>query len=263
MKKYILVLVVLMVMLSVLFTGCSGDKSMKQIEKDGKFVVGLDDSFPPMGFRSDSGEIIGFDIDLAKEAAKRMGVEVEFKPVDWDGVILSLTSGDIDVIWNGLTITQERKEKIGFSKPYLNNRQIIIVSADSEIATKADLAEKNVGVQMGSSGDEAINAEKEVMDTFKDLIKFSNYTEALLDLNNGGVEAVVMDEIVGRYYIEKNPGDYKILEENFGEEQYGVGYRKEDKAFGEELDKVLDEMKKDGTTKKISEEWFGEDIVVK
>ncbi|MFO7730520.1 MAG: transporter substrate-binding domain-containing protein, partial [Spirochaetia bacterium] len=120
----------------------SDQTTLAKIEEQGSFVLGLDDSFPPMGFRGESGDIVGFDIDLGREVAKRMGVELELRPVDWDGVILSLNKGDIDMIWNGMTITESRQEKIDFSKPYLANRQIIIVADDAALSTKADLAGK-------------------------------------------------------------------------------------------------------------------------
>lgn len=273
MKKF-LALILVLVMVSAVFAGCSQkeepveqeaavDASLDAVIEKGEFVLGLDDSFPPMGFRDDKGEIVGFDIDLAKEVAARMGVELVLKPVDWDGIALSLNNGDIDVIWNGLTITDERKENMGFTKPYLNNRQIIIVRLDSEIASKSDLAEKVVGVQLGSSSDAALSDEPQVAETLKDVRKYSNNVEALLDLANEGTDAVVVDEIVGRYYIAKKPGMYKVLDDYFTDEEYGVGYRLEDKAFGAELDRILDEMKADGTADAISENWFGEAIVLK
>ncbi|HOV63007.1 MAG TPA: amino acid ABC transporter substrate-binding protein, partial [Spirochaetia bacterium] len=236
----------------------TADTSLAKIKEKGNFVLGLDDSFPPMGFRDDSGNIVGFDIDLAKEAAKRMGVDVVLKPVDWDGVLLSLKKGDIDVIWNGLTITESRKEQIAFSKPYLENRQIIVVKGDSSIQKKADLAGKTVGLQMGSSSEEALASDATTASSLKEVRKYSNNVEALLDLAAGRIDAVVVDEIVGRYYIAKKPGEYKVLSENFGTESYGVGIRKEDVSFRTELDRVLDEMKKDGTADEISRNWFGE-----
>jgi polar amino acid transport system substrate-binding protein len=250
-----------------LLFGCSGksdkDNSLKKVKSAGKFVVGLDDQFPPMGFRDESGNIVGFDIDLAKAAGKKLGVEVEFKPVDWDGVILSLNKGDIDVIWNGLTITEERKQKIAFSKPYLENHQIIVVKADSKIAAKADLSGKTVGLQLGSSSETALNADTATVGTLKGVRKYPNNVEALMDLSAGRVDAVVVDEIVGRYYIAKKPGEYKVLTDNFGTEAYGVGFRSSDAKFQEAIDKALDEMKADGTAAEISKTWFGEDILVK
>lgn len=229
----------------------------------GKFIVGLDDNFPPMGFRDDKGDIVGFDIDLAKEAAKRMDMQVEFKPVEWDGIIMSLNNKDIDVIWNGLTITDKRKEQIGFTKAYLENNQIIVVKEGSPIAKKSDLNKKTVGVQMGSSSEEALNNSSDLVKSLKEVRKFSDNTQALLDLKNGGLDAVVVDEVVGRYYISKKPGEYKVLEENLGGEEYGVGVRKTDKEFLEKLDKTINDMKADGTADKIAEKWFGKAIIKK
>ncbi len=240
----------------------SGQTTLEKIKEQGHFVLGLDDSFPPMGFRGESGDIVGFDIDLAKEVAARMGVELELRPVDWDGVILSLNKGDIDMIWNGMTITESRQKKIDFSKPYLANRQIVITAADSSIASKADLAGKTVGVQMGSSSEEAISGEPEVAESFDKLKKYADNVVALLDLKAGRVDAVVVDEIMGRYYIAKKPGEYKVLSEDFGREEYGIGFRQEDDAFRKKVDEILDEMRSDGAAAKISNEWFGENIVL-
>lgn len=249
----------------LLLSGCTSkekkDSSLSDIKKKGEIVIGLDDSFPPMGFRNESGEIVGVDIELAKEAAKRMGVKAVFKPVDWDGVILSLKNKDIDVIWNGLTITEDRKKQIGFTKAYMKNRQVIAVSEKSSISDKKALAGKIVGIQMGSSSEEALNSDANVVKSLKEVKKYSNNTEALMDLSAGRVDAVVLDEIVARYYLTKKPGTYKVLEDNFGEESYGVGLRQEDKSFLIELDKALDDMKKDGTSDKISKKWFNESII--
>ncbi|HHY91582.1 MAG TPA: amino acid ABC transporter substrate-binding protein [Clostridiales bacterium] len=279
MKKKLIFLLIGILLISLVAVGCgSGDTgqeeqgeqqeqqedlSLEEIKEKGKFVLGLDDSFPPMGFRDEKGEIVGFDIDLAREVAERMGVEVELKPIDWSANILSLNNKDIDVIWNGLTITESRKKEIEFSKPYLANRQIIITQAGSDIKTKADLAGKIVGVQLGSSAEEALNADTETAETLKEIMKYGNYTEALLDLKAGRVDAVVMDEVVGKYYISKKPGEYAIAEEDFGYEEYGIGFRKGDIAFRDEVNRILDEIIADGTAAEISKKWFGEDIVLK
>lgn len=270
MKKLWILLLVVVVSI-MLMAGCAsketsiqeGDKSLEEIKKNGKLVLGLDASFPPMGYTNENDEIDGFDIDLAKEVAKRMGVELELKPIEWSGKVLSLNNKDIDVIWNGLTITDERKEKIGFSKPYLKNRQIIVVNSDSSIETKADLAGKVVAVQLESSGQDALVADTETEKSLKEIRKFSNYIEALMDLKAERVDAVVIDEVVGRYYIAKKPGEYKVAKEDFGKEEYGIGFRKGDTSFINEVDRILDEMKSDGTAAVISKKWFDEDIVVK
>lgn len=225
-----------------------------------KIVVGLDDNFPPMGFRDDKNELVGFDIDLAREAAKRLGVEVEFKPIDWNAKEAELSGKRIDVLWNGLTITEQRKQQIAFTAPYLENHQIVVVAANSPIKTKADLAGKVVGVQEGSSAVDAIEKD-EAGKTFKELKKFGDNVAALMDLSTGRLDAIVLDEIVGRYYVAKKPGEYAVLDDNFGTEEYGVGVRKDDAELLAKLQKAMDEMKQDGAAARISTQWFGKDIV--
>lgn len=253
MKKWMAAMLAL-VFAGVLIAGCGGgDKK--------KIVVGLDDNFPPMGFRDDNNNITGFDVDMAKEASKRLGMEVEFKPIDWGSKEAELSGKRVDVLWNGLTITEKRRENILFTKAYMENHQIIVVAANSPVKTKADLAGRVVGAQEGSSSIDAIEKDAATLKSFKELKTFGDNVAALMDLTTGRLDAVVVDEIVGRYYIAKKPGEYAILTENFGSEEYGVGMRKEDTELLNKLQKALDEMKQDGTAAKISQQWFGEDIV--
>ncbi|QXL85744.1 amino acid ABC transporter substrate-binding protein [Comamonas sp. NLF-1-9] len=226
-----------------------------------KIVVGLDDNFPPMGFRDDKNELVGFDIDMAKEAAKRLGLEVSFKPIDWSAKEAELSGKRVDVLWNGLTITEERKQNIAFTAPYMENHQIIVVAADSGIKTKADLEGKVVGAQEGSSAVDAAKKDEAVFKSFKEFKTFGDNVTALMDLSAGRLQAVVVDEVVGRYYVAKKPDQYSVLDEHFGTEDYGVGLRKEDGELLAKLDKVLGDMKQDGAAAKISEQWFGKNIV--
>ena len=226
-----------------------------------KIVVGLDDNFPPMGFRDEKNELVGFDIDMAREAAKRMGVEAEFKPIDWSAKEAELSGKRVDALWNGLTITEERKAKIGFTAPYMENHQIIVVAAKSAINNKADMSGKVVGAQEGSSAVDAVKKDDAVFKSFKEFKTFGDNVTALMDLSAGRLEAVVVDEVVGRYYVAKKPDEYRVLEENFGTEEYGVGVRKDDAELLEKLNKAMGEMKADGTAAKIATQWFGKDII--
>ena len=226
-------------------------------------VVGLDDHFPPMGFRDEKNEIVGFDIDLAKEAAKRLGVQVTFKPIDWSAKEAELSGKRIDVLWNGLTITEERKANILFTKPYLENRQIVVVTGKSPIKTKAELKGKVVGVQDGSSAVDAVQKDEKAAKAIKELKKFADNVTALMDLSAGRLDAIVVDEVVGRYYIAKKAGEYRVLDEHFGTEDYGIGTRKDDTDLMSKIQKAMDDMKADGTAATISTKWFGKDIVKK
>ena len=226
-----------------------------------RIVVGLDDNFPPMGFRDDKNQLVGFDIDLAREAGKRLGIEVEFKPIDWNAKEAELSGKRVDVLWNGLTITEERKKNIAFTAPYMQNHQIVVVKADAAIKAKADLAGKVVGVQDGSSAVEAIEKDAATAQSFKQLKKYGDNVTALMDLSAGRVDAVVLDEVVGRYYSAKKPGEYAVLDEHFGTEDYGVGLRQDDAALRTRLDEVLTAMKGDGSGARIAEQWFGKNIL--
>ena len=264
--RKLLIAAVLVAASAFLFAGgaqeAEGDISLDYVMDNGVFVLGLDDSFPPMGFRDENGKIAGFDIDLAKEVCARMGVELKLQPIDWDAKILDLNSKDIDCIWNGLTITDERIEKITFSKPYIANRQIVIVQADSGIDIKTDLADKKVGLQLGSSAENAVMSDAATMESFAEMAKYQDNVQALMDLEVGRIDAVVVDEILGRYYISKKEGIFAVATDAFAEEQYGIGFRKGDLALAAEVDRIIDEMAADGTAGEISAKWFGEDVLL-
>ena len=252
MKKIVLWMMTLMLTL-VMVAGC-GDNKPK------KMVIGLDDNFAPMGFRNEKNEIVGYDIDLAKEASKRLNLEVEFKPIDWSAKEAELNGKRIDAIWNCFTITPEREKAVQFSKPYMDNRQILVVPTDSSIQTIADFDGKVLAVQDDSTGSGIIDNNVELKGKLKDYRKYPDFAAAFLDIDSGRVDVLVVDEVLARYYMTKTPGKYRVLEEDMGSEVVGVGFRKDDKEFGPKVDKVLDEMKKDGTMKKISEQWFGADV---
>lgn len=258
---------IILALLSIVISGCgANDKTVdawSTIEERGSIIVGLDDTFVPMGFRDNSGEFTGFDVEMAREAIKRIGTDIEFQPVDWNLKEQELDSGNIDMIWNGYSINDERKEKVNFTKPYLDNKQIIVALNESDINTKADLEGRIVATQNSSSSLAAIEAQGALPD-FKngEAILFDTYNEAFMDLEAKRVEAVVADAVLARYYMaERGEEKYKIASGDFGDEEYGVGLRKNDKTLLEKLNKALDEMKADGTAEAISIKWFGENII--
>ncbi len=234
------------------------DDSLERVKKAGKITIGLDDAYPPMSFRDDNNNLIGYDIDLSSEIGRRLGVEVEWIPSDWSGVILALTSGKFDMLMSGLSMTAERAKQIDFSPAYIMQGQVVIVKeGENSINTEDDLKGKVVGTQLGSTGEEA--AEK--LEGLKELKKYSKYTEAFLDLNNNRIDAIVVDEVVGRHYLTKRPNEFKV-QFSLVDEPVGIGFRKQDKALQEAVNKILKEMTEDGTTAEISKKWFGEDISV-
>lgn len=239
--------------------------SVSTLDKD-ELVIGLDDTFVPMGFKDESGKLVGFDVELADAVAKKMNKKIKFQPIDWSMKETELNNGNIDLIWNGYSITDERKEKVEFSKAYLNNTQVIVTLADSNIKSKADLAGKKVGAQTGSTAVDAVEADGDIIKGFDGgkLVTFDDNNSALMDLEAKRLDAIVVDEILARYYMKaRGQEKYQILDENFGKEQYGVGIRKGDTKFVEAFNKALDEVIADKTAGEISKKWFEQDIVIK
>lgn len=257
-----------MILTSILLVACGGNEETSSEEAtpdqndEDLLVIGVDDKFAPMGFRDEDNELVGFDIDYARAAAEYMGVEVKFQPIDWKTKENELSSDRIDLIWNGYTITPEREEKVDFTKPYLENDQVVVVLEDSEIESLEDLAGEVVGLQALSSAMDALESHP-IFDEIGEITEFADNVLALSDLKSGRVEAVVIDEVVINYYMSKEEDTFRLLDESLAPEQYGVGVKKGNTELLEKLQAALDEMNEDGTAAEISEKWFGEDKVLK
>ncbi|MBO4779124.1 MAG: amino acid ABC transporter substrate-binding protein, partial [Selenomonadaceae bacterium] len=209
---------------------------------------------------------IGFDVDLAKEAAKRLGSEVEFKAIDWNSKEAELKSGRIDIIWNGLDITPERQENMLFSDPYMDNRQIVFVKKGNVtgIMTETDLIDKAVGTQAGSTAESYLDSTESLKSGFREFKTYGDYVSAFMDLENGRIDALVCDEIVGRYAMSKQGDKFEALNVTIGPiTEFGIAFRKDNTELRDKVQKVFDEMVKDGTASKISEQWFGADLIKK
>ena len=227
-----------------------------------KFVVGFDSEFPPMGFVDKDGSYKGFDLELAQECAKRMGMEYVAQPIAWDSKDQELKSGNISCIWNGFTITEERKDAYEWSTPYMKNQQVVVVKNDSSVKSLADLSGLKVCVQKDSSGLAALEKNKELTAAFKELVQVDSYLNAMMELEMGSVDAIVMDEIVARYEIQTSGKPFIVLDEAVASEEYGVGFLLGNTALRDKVQKTLEEMAADGTTAKISEKWFGADVTI-
>ena len=188
------------------FTGSNAsDDSWNKVKDAGKFVLGLDDSFPPMGFRDDDNNIVGFDIDVAKEVCSRLGVELVLQPISWDAKEQELSTGKVDCLWNGFSYSDERNEQMCLSDSYMDNRQVVVVTEDSSIQKLADLKDKTLAVQAGSTAVEALEGAADVKASLKGGagVEVKDNVLAMMDLGTGGSDAVLMDEVVARYYIAK------------------------------------------------------------
>ncbi len=228
-------------------------------EEDNEFVVGFDQEFPPMGFVDENGEFTGFDLELAAEAAKRMGMELKLQPIAWDAKDMELESGTIDCIWNGFTMNG-REDGYTWTQPYMNNTQVFVVNADSGIKTLEDLAGKTVEVQADSSAEAALKDMPDLMSSFGTVQTTPDYNTAFMDLEMGAVDAIAMDIIVAGYQIEQRQNGCVILEESIASEEYGIGFKKGNEVLRDKVQAALEEMAADGTMTEISVKWFGEDV---
>lgn len=275
-KRHILIVVLGIMLLAV--SACGSKKSSNdssrtnkdkwsEIEKNKKVVIGLDDTFVPMGFRDESDNIVGFDIDLAKAVFAEYGIDPEFQSIDWSMKENELNNGTIDLIWNGYNITDERKKKVAFSDPYITSRQELVVMKDNGITSYKDMKGKILGAQNASTGQDMIDKNPEV---FTDVIAdnepvlFDTFNEAFIDLKAKRIDGLIVDNVYANYYIaqQKNPNDYAIVETPFESADFAVGIRKSDKELKIKIDEAFKKLKDDEKMKKISEKWFGNDQAI-
>lgn len=262
-------LIILMISLFVL-VGCGQlkqsenqakeDTSLNDIKDKGSFVLGISDSMPPLGFVDRNGEMAGFDLDLMKEVATRMSLELQVQVYQENG-ISELKSKDIDVL-SGFSIIPENQKNMSFSKPFLNKDCLVIIRKDSNIQSVDDFKDKKIGVQINSDSQNIIEANETIKTTVSELIPFETNQKAIMELGTGKIDAVIVDYVFGKYIIAERPSEFKLFNEILGNFVYGFGFRISDNTFRIEVDRVLDEMKEDGTLENISRKWFGEDIVL-
>ncbi len=252
--KKIGILVGVLVLALALVAGVSADESAAN--DDTTLIVGFDAEFPPYGYKADNGSYVGFDLELAQEVCNRNNWTFKAQPIDWDAKDSELNSGTIDCIWNGFTING-REDQYTWSKPYIDNKQVIVVKTDSGINSIEDLKDKQVETQKDSSALHALEGDnKTIADTFKELVQIADYNTAFNDLEAGACDAIAMDIGVAKYQVDKHGSDqFKILDQEISSEQYGVGFKKGNDELKDKIQATLDEMQKDGTIAKIAENY--------
>lgn len=234
-------------------------------EKDKSVTIGFDKTFVPMGFEEKDGQYTGFDIELATAVFEKYGITIDWQPIDWDLKETELNNGNIDMIWNGYSITDERKEKVLFSDEYMDNQQVLVTKKSSSIADPAGMKDKVLGAQAGSAGYYAFTSHPEIL---KDLVKdgdasqYATFNEALIDLKNDRIDGLLIDRVYANYYLQKEGiiDDYNIIDAGYANEAFGVGVRKSDKTLVDNINKAFTELYKEGKFQEISEKWFGEDV---
>lgn len=260
MKKIFALLLAAMLLLSC--AALAEDDGLAKVVAKGTLVMGFDEAYPPMGFVNEDGEHVGFDIDLAKEVCKRMGVELVLQPISWDAKELELSGGNIDCIWSGLTITEERRAQMTFTMPYLANEQIMVVMADSGIARQADTAGKVLGTQAGSASVDVLEANPEFKDSLAEIALSDDFVAALMDLRLGGIDVLLIDSVVGNYYIaqQDDPSAFAVLPEVLQAEEYGIALRKGEQTLADAINQQLIAIQEDGTLDTIRAGWFANDV---
>lgn len=252
MKKKWMALAVIVTVAMLLFASCASGGS------EDVLTIGVDDSYPPMEFRNEKNELVGFDVALAKALGEKLGMEVEFISTAWDGIFTGLETEKFDVIISSVSITPKRLETFLFSEPYLANGQVIVVKPGDKSVTKPeDLNGKSVGVQIGTTADTAVQKYMETLDI--ELIKYDEIIQTFTAMNAGYVDYIVVDYPVAIEYVAKDPANFEISTAQLTNEPIGVCIRKDDKELKDKIDKALDDLRKDGTLKAISEEWLGAD----
>ena len=251
----------LLCLMFVFIPGCAknaGDRSLKTVTGSGVLVLGLDENFPPMGFRDENGEITGFDIDLASEVCKRMNVRLMPRPINWDEKEKELNEGRIDCIWNGLSVNPERGKDMNLSEAYMKNDLVFVVLNTSGIKMAEELKGKKVGVQRGSSAESVLEASEFGPEV--GIVTSEDNPDLLNRLDGGMLDAVFLDSVFAYYFIAENEKEYYILPNVLATEDFAVGFRREDQALRDKVQEILSEMRADGTLSDISTKWFGSDV---
>ncbi len=225
------------------------------------FVVGLDDSFPPMGFRNEDNEIVGFDIDIAKAVAEKLEMELKLQPISWAGKEQELDSGNIDCIWNGFAYNEKRAETMTLSDPYVTSKNIFVLKSGSTVKSQDELIGKKIGIQSGSIQEQDMDVSEFSKNV--EIVGYKDNLTAFMDLETGGIDAIFCSSIIGNYLITSKNKNYGTIDsQGISKDNIDVvAFKKGNIELKEKVDKALEELKNDGTLEKISRKWFGENLI--
>lgn len=245
-----LVGLIAIILIALVASGCIGGSD----NDENTLVVGTDATYPPMEYINDDGEFAGFDVDFAKALADELGMDVEFINSDWAGIIPSLNADKFDIIISSMTINETRMQEVNFSDPYFYAGQVIVVAKDNDtIFGEEDLSGMSVGVQLGTTGDVYCTEMGDV-----DVRRYNKIGDAVMDLINGNVDAVVSDNSVCLPFVADNPEDLKAVEGLLTVESYGMAISKDNTALLEQVNAALATMMESGAYDDVYSAWFGE-----
>lgn len=220
------------------------------------FIMGIDPEYPPFSYLGDDGKYTGFDVEICQAACDKLGIEMQIFEVNWDNKLIQLDANECDCIWSGMTILDSMKEA-GYvlSDPYFDNTQVLLVKSDSGIKSSADLAGKDVAVQLGTSGDQLLSEDlADLAGTFNSIVRADSFLKCFTELDGNAVEAVLVDLPVAKAYISEHEG-FEILDEALGGEQYGICFRSDDQELCDMIEGAVAELVADGTYKQIAEKY--------
>ncbi|MEE1921499.1 cystine ABC transporter substrate-binding protein [Pseudomonas sp. 148P] len=243
---------------SLLGQAVAGEQ-LKTIQDKGVINVGLEGTYPPFSFVDENGKLTGFEVELSEALAQKLGVKAKVQPTKWDGILAALESKRLDVVVNQVTISDERKKKYDFSKPYtISGIQALILKKKAEtlnIHSAADLADKKVGVGLGTNYEQWVK--KEVPKA--DVRTYEDDPSKFADLRNGRIDAILVDRLAALEYAQKAK-DTALAGDAFSRLESGIALRKGEPELLAAIDKALDELRADGTLAKLSEKYFGADV---
>ena len=257
MKKFLTVALAGVLAASMLFTGCSKKEESKVPDK---LIVGTNAEFPPFEYMNNKKQPEGFDIAIIKEIGKRMGKKVEVQNMEFKSLIGAMESDSINTIIAGMTKTKDRQKSVDFSDSYYTSNQAIILNKDSKITKLAQLKGKKVGVQEGTTGDIIASGEKfgekNKVIVKTDVKRYKKGVDAVMDLKNGAIDAVVIDEKPAQEFVKNNAKKLKLVVDSAGAEYYCIALTKGNTAYKEEINKQIKAIKKDGTYDKLKAKYI-------
>ena len=248
MKKTICVILALVMVFALCACGQQAAPAEKKV-----FIMGIDPEYPPFSYLGDDGTYSGFDVEVCQAVCDKLGWELKIFGVNWDEKLVQLDSNECDCVWSGMTILDTMKEA-GYviSKPYYDNTQVLVVKADSGLASSADLAGKVVAVQLGTSGEALLNGDlADLAASFQEVVTCNSFLTCFTELEGGAVDAVFVDLPVAASYAAKNDG-VAIIDESLGAEQYGIAFRSGDAELCAQVDAAVQALVADGTYAKIA-----------
>lgn len=275
--KKIMTVALSAMMLATAMTGCSEKidpkKDYERITKNKEMTVGIT-IFAPMNYYDDNNKLIGFDTELSEAVGEKLGVDIKFKEINWDSKEVELNSGNIDCIWNGMCITEERKENMSISAPYLNNTQAMVMKSDVADKYSKDASGKVVVAEQGSTGEGKITGDivddASVVVSAKEFFKDSDYkavdsmAKALMEVKSGTADIALVDSVCA-YGMVGEGTDYPELVVNidneFGAQQYGIAFRKGSN-LTEKVNKAIEELQEDGTVAALAEKYNLTDMLI-